>query len=846
MLCYIWPAAVLNLPSDETRRCRSRGVPCCAACCAAPRRTFSKPEDTRRAALPKRTPLFAVKPENVLLFRSQYLEPGSQQAAAPPSVSPPAAAAAALAHPATSPGASEEFPSSSAGQSTWEQRPSLGTISPQHTSGGGSPSAAGNVSLGSAGSAPGAAGHPAPAAAAATAAAAAASVEAQHEREQRAFLSAIHSVAPLHSDVPPGVSDAVDLMHAHVAKLCDFGCAVVGEPGKPLLGVSGKGSVLYAAPEVFLPYIHVRDVDLAHALWPPKGAPRSILEGGYDACRADVWSFGVSLLVLATGKIPFRAASAISKTFRSFVRVTQPHVLVEEDPLVAPSAPHWASPAASLSPTSRGGAGSPPPGPSQGGGETAWSWPRGFSPALIHLLRGCLAVRPSERFTMEQVTSHPWFGDPSWSPPEQAVQALAGVQPAAATPSHDASPAINCTELFSAASKASGRAQSGGGLAAADTPPAPRSSTQGSVSSVTAAPPRQSGGSSSSGGDSCSGATVLSAVAEAVAPGGGTSTTGSTCPSSGGTGGVSQRSGRGRPSLAPLQVETASGSPASQATAVRVAPLDMDSPPMLPPRRRSSAGRGVHMAPLPEGDTTVSSGRIGERSTGLGVSLGRGSFGTQYAPPVLGADVRQRGAAVSVQGPLLSPGPSGGAPPKPLATPLPRLGLGSVTSIQQGGPSDSARGPLAPRQGTVFSFVGEDTTDTARNTARGRARLDSQASASASSVSHGGSSVAFLVPVSTALPPRGTVPTRLVPLQVPLDQDDSEKGAGHTHTSISDCTPPQASLSPEVGCDGGDSKLAEHAVERRGGSDMPPHTPSARSGPSDVSAVENPSQEVSQ
>jgi len=641
------------------------------------------------------------------------------------------------------------------------------------------------------------------------------SVLAQQSEHTRAFLDAIHSVAPLHTDLPPGVSAAVDLMHGHVAKLCDFGCAVVGEPGTPLRGVSGKGSVLYAAPEVFLPYIHVRDAQLAHKMWPTKGAPRNVLEGGYDACTADVWSYGISLLVLATGKIPFRAASPISKTFRSFVRATQPHVLAEHEVLIAPQAEEWGCSdvlgAHADGDSSRGGGADPP-----------WAWPRGFSPALIHLLRGCLAVRPQERFSMQQVKSHPWFGDPRWVPTSQSATvggaaaaatatcstAAGGGQGSAAAAAADAdaagqlAPEAHCTALFSAASQDSTITVSVHG-------------STGACPAAAAGNSSQSLSASAEDSSSSAGATVMSTTTESLP---------AATEQAQGTTSSPRRSGRLRVTLAPLNIQSSDGQlgvPTEERT------LDGESSlPKLPQRQpggdkfplEGGSGSLLRGGLVLSGSGTGSEGGEGGGSYPLspGVALSVTGCATRHALQGLGMSTRRRAVAVSVHGPLLSPGPGGGSAggggpniPKPLTTPLPRLGLGYVTTFTQGG-TESSQGPLAPRKGMVFSFIPEDQP------AASGTQPDLQASGPLASGRQG----VLLAPTHPPASARGGP----LPLLVPLDEEHKLIGGafGQT-TSASSAWLPL-----------GDSKAQEGGGSSRSNS---PPSPSARSSPS---AADNP------
>ncbi len=211
-------------------------------------------------------------------------------------------------------------------------------------------------------------------------------------------------LVPLLTKCAGGDRGSVLALRSLTAKLCDFGCAIhAPAPGQIPVGKSGKGSTSYCAPEVAIVYLQGKSRPIFDKLWPQSEAIFAEMYRGYDSCLADVWSFGVTLFVTGSGRLPFRVASVDSSTFRAFISTTQPHVVGDE--ITAPYTAGW--PSAHLHDSG-----------------ASWSWPRGFSPALIHLLRGCLAVRPSERFTMEQVKSHPWFGNPMWIPTDSDTQHL--------------------------------------------------------------------------------------------------------------------------------------------------------------------------------------------------------------------------------------------------------------------------------------------------------------------------------------------------------------------------------------------------------------------------------------
>ncbi len=244
-----------------------------------------------------------------------------------------------------------------------------------------------------------------------------------------------------------------------MACLCDFGCAafrdqdqqqqqqpaaaaaaaVLSAGGLRVRGVSFKGSVAYSAPEVLFA-LHTRDDKVSAAgastdvatqtlscacvqmaptsihsdggssgsFWAAadpeqQAAARLLRSQGYDATAADVWSFGVTLYVLSAGRAPFSRAAVNSAGFRAYLRAEQQHCL--GDFAAAPWLSAWKDDA--MRPSSR-----------------EWKWPQSFSPALVHLLRGCLAVRAVERPSMSQVLSHAWFRTPQWQP-EAGDRALA-------------------------------------------------------------------------------------------------------------------------------------------------------------------------------------------------------------------------------------------------------------------------------------------------------------------------------------------------------------------------------------------------------------------------------------
>jgi len=131
-------------------------------------------------------------------------------------------------------------------------------------------------------------------------------------------------------------------------------------------------------------------------------ALKRVQRAGFSPFAADVWSFGVQLFVARAGRLPWTAAAATCKYFRSFLRSTQPEVLGDE--LNVPNSELWQNSTSSEKHADR----STP---------LAWQWPAGFSPALVHLLSSCLRFREYERPTIKQVLKHEWFLNPQWDPP---------------------------------------------------------------------------------------------------------------------------------------------------------------------------------------------------------------------------------------------------------------------------------------------------------------------------------------------------------------------------------------------------------------------------------------------
>ncbi len=212
-----------------------------------------------------------------------------------------------------------------------------------------------------------------------------------------------------------------------LVRLCDFGSALINKhgPGGVATGVSPRGSTPYSCPQICVGLVMQGTIRHAlskvHAL--DASALRREYQAGYDAFAADVWSFGITLFTLIYGREPFRAAFVHSSTFRAFVRATQPHVL--GDAIMCPaSEAFWASSTAQqhTPPLLQSSCHTTHTHLAHQAAAVSWAWPECFSPALTHLLAGCLRVRQRERLTMEQVVTHPWFKNPHWVPPSAKME----------------------------------------------------------------------------------------------------------------------------------------------------------------------------------------------------------------------------------------------------------------------------------------------------------------------------------------------------------------------------------------------------------------------------------------
>jgi len=227
-----------------------------------------------------------------------------------------------------------------------------------------------------------------------------------------------------------------DIRHHFVAKLCDYGSAAVRslDPGNTesnpaavapgqIRGWAGCGSRRYAAPEVYRAIVLNLTPNEAEGVWPrcSDGTRQALLQPGYDAAAADVWSFGVMLFITTTGLQPFKQACVNDPRFRAFLREKQRHTMGDE--LLAPGSKLWSDGSdTGVSPSARTK-------PLTADAEAAlrpWDWPYFLSPALVHLLEGCMQVRPGDRMKMASIVDHPWFANPQWTPPSPVVPTPAG------------------------------------------------------------------------------------------------------------------------------------------------------------------------------------------------------------------------------------------------------------------------------------------------------------------------------------------------------------------------------------------------------------------------------------
>ncbi len=184
-------------------------------------------------------------------------------------------------------------------------------------------------------------------------------------------LAYCHAHGVAHRDVKPeNILQCGSVGGSPCWKLADFGAASVskadpsqGTAAQRIQSTRAIGSAAYAAPEV---------VALIEAT---ESGDKMANRSAYEVYGVDVWSFGVTLFVAASGRAPFKRASGADGGFLGFCAATQGDVLSPRAAQVAPS----------------------------------WSWPAHFSAGLIDVLVACLQVDPSRRASMSEVCHMPWL-----------------------------------------------------------------------------------------------------------------------------------------------------------------------------------------------------------------------------------------------------------------------------------------------------------------------------------------------------------------------------------------------------------------------------------------------------
>ncbi len=203
-------------------------------------------------------------------------------------------------------------------------------------------------------------------------------------------LAHCHAHGVAHRDVKPENILQCGSVGSPCWKLADFGAASVSKADpssafpatvpQRIQSTRAIGSAAYAAPEV------VRLMEATHS----GSGEIATTHPAYEVYGVDVWSFGVTLFVLAAGRAPFRRASGSDAGFLGFCAATQGGVLSPRAAQVAPS----------------------------------WSWPAQFSAGLIDVLSACLQVDPSHRASMSEVCDMPWLrlGSPRTSTTVHTVE----------------------------------------------------------------------------------------------------------------------------------------------------------------------------------------------------------------------------------------------------------------------------------------------------------------------------------------------------------------------------------------------------------------------------------------
>ncbi|KAF2013848.1 Pkinase-domain-containing protein [Aaosphaeria arxii CBS 175.79] len=160
-------------------------------------------------------------------------------------------------------------------------------------------------------------------------------------------VSFMHSKGIAHRDLKP---ENVLLSGDGDLKLADFGLAALfKKDGQLRMCNTVCGSPPYIAPEI----VSGR-----------RSKRRDLLDDGYAANICDIWSCGVVLFVLLVGNTPWDEPTQQSEEFREYVATNKQTT----DPL----------------------------------------WHQ-LPQDMLSLMRGMLEVDPNQRYTLEQIRTHPWF-----------------------------------------------------------------------------------------------------------------------------------------------------------------------------------------------------------------------------------------------------------------------------------------------------------------------------------------------------------------------------------------------------------------------------------------------------
>lgn len=147
-------------------------------------------------------------------------------------------------------------------------------------------------------------------------------------------LKHCHSKGVLHRDIK---LDNILLSDNFVVKICDFGISKLVKKGEVM--TEDSGTAVYIAPEV-------------------------ITGKGYSGFQSDIWSLGVTLYIVLTGRMPFKPPANQSSEVL--------HQLIKK-------------------------------------GEFTFPENIPLSPDVQDLIKQMLCVNPEKRITVDQIMKHPWF-----------------------------------------------------------------------------------------------------------------------------------------------------------------------------------------------------------------------------------------------------------------------------------------------------------------------------------------------------------------------------------------------------------------------------------------------------